>query len=76
MKPKRKQVNIAFRHEIYNRDNYTCVYCNKNEHNVFYLTLDHVKPLSFGGTYDKENLVTCCRKCNWNKGCKPKETFN
>lgn len=27
-------------------------------------TVDHIKPLSKGGTYEKENLQCACRSCN------------
>jgi 5-methylcytosine-specific restriction endonuclease McrA len=30
--------------------------------------IDHMVPLSKGGTYDIENLVPSCRKCNLDKG--------
>lgn len=33
-------------------------------------TIDHVIPLSKGGTNDEENLVTCCSRCNSKKSCK------
>lgn len=33
-------------------------------------TLDHVKPISSGGTYALDNLVPCCARCNNIKGSK------
>lgn len=27
-------------------------------------TIDHIVPISKGGTYDYSNLQCCCRKCN------------
>ena len=50
------------RHNIFKRDNYTCVYCGDN--NKKYLTLDHVIPQSKGGPNTWNNLVTACRRCN------------
>lgn len=46
-----------------------CFYCGKKltRHNA---TIDHIIPLSRGGTNDKRNLVLCCQKCNWDKGSK------
>jgi 5-methylcytosine-specific restriction endonuclease McrA len=32
------------------------------------MTIDHVKPLSRGGTWDDLNLVPSCFKCNHEKG--------
>jgi 5-methylcytosine-specific restriction endonuclease McrA len=47
-----------------------CFYCNK----VFTVkrppTIDHVIPLSKGGTHSPENIVAACRPCNsakWNR---------
>lgn len=44
----------------------TCYYCDeavgfKN------LTMDHVIPLSRGGSSSKDNLVPCCKECNIKK---------
>ena len=33
-------------------------------------TIDHVKPVCKGGTWDKKNLVLACEKCNRKKGSK------
>ena len=32
-------------------------------------TIEHVIPLSEGGTWDKKNLVLACRKCNKTRAC-------
>ena len=47
----------------------TGVYCGKKltKRNA---TLDHIIPLSRGGTNDKSNIVWCCKECNWDKGSK------
>ncbi len=51
---------------IYYRDNFRCAYCGKtlkdNE-----ITIDHIVPKSKGGKWTWENLVTCCRECNFKK---------
>ena len=31
-------------------------------------TFDHIKPLSKGGTHDKDNICVCCKSCNTLKG--------
>jgi len=49
---------------IYARDGYRCVYCGAQED----LTLDHIVPLSKGGTHSEDNLVVACRSCNASKG--------
>jgi len=51
----------------YKRDNYTCQYCGYNtesEDEFVSLSIDHIKPLSYGGNYRLENLVVSCLKCN------------
>jgi 5-methylcytosine-specific restriction endonuclease McrA len=44
--------------------NYTCAYCGS----IHNLTVDHMIPLSRGGTHTFDNLVCACRKCNEEKG--------
>lgn len=47
----------------------TCYYCGKP---IFKLgkekTIDHKIPTSKGGTNELDNLVVCCRHCNFTKG--------
>jgi CRISPR-associated endonuclease Csn1 len=61
------------REEIYRRDGFRCVYCC-HDGTTFegwrFLTLDHVIPLSGGGSTGAANLVTACVACNnqkWNR---------
>ena len=49
------------------RDRHRCQYC-RQEFPTALLTLDHVVPLSRGGTTTWENVVTACKKCNNRKG--------
>lgn len=60
------------RRNIFLRDNYSCVYCEKplaqDE-----LSVDHVYPKSRGGKETWENLVTSCKICNCLKGDKTPE---
>lgn len=49
------------------RDRHRCQYC-RQEFPTALLTLDHVIPLSRGGTTTWENVVTACKKCNNKKG--------
>jgi 5-methylcytosine-specific restriction endonuclease McrA len=55
------------RANIYARDNHTCQYCN-GVFSTADLTFDHVVPVSQGGRKDWENIVTCCVRCNRQKG--------
>jgi 5-methylcytosine-specific restriction endonuclease McrA len=47
------------------RKNGPCAYCGESKE---HLTMDHVIPLSKGGTWRRENIVFCCSKCNLEKG--------
>ena len=55
------------RHYIFNRDNWTCLYCGKPGTDKNPLTLDHVIPESQGGPSRVHNLVTACLNCNTKK---------
>lgn len=39
------------------------------------VTLDHVIPVSKGGTNDLDNLVACCKKCNHDKDSMSADEF-
>lgn len=51
---------------ILQRDNFKCQYCGAKGLDVE-LEVDHVVPVSKGGTNDHRNLVTACYKCNRGK---------
>lgn len=66
-------------HRIALRDNFTCVYCNKdlasvNKHGVRLpvsagdVSCDHLIPVARGGTDHVSNLVCACKGCNFKKG--------
>lgn len=61
----RAQVN-RHRRAVFARDQHRCRYCGKPGA----LTLDHVWPVSKGGTHDQQNLVACCLPCNLRKGAR------
>lgn len=53
-----------------------CVYCNKdtfphleNGHEAK-TTIDHIIPISKGGSNRKENITIACYECNFNKADK------
>ncbi len=52
---------------IYDRDRGQCAYCGKSI-NIADATIDHVLPLSQGGSSSWDNLVNCCKVCNQRKG--------
>jgi hypothetical protein len=51
---------------IYARDGYKCTYCGSKKD----LSVDHIVPVSRGGSNENDNLVTACRSCNSSKGDK------
>jgi 5-methylcytosine-specific restriction endonuclease McrA len=55
------------RHNIYLRDGNRCQYCG-HKFTSSELSLDHVIPLSRGGTSSWENVVCACLACNVRKG--------
>jgi len=57
-------VSKRTRFEVLRRDDYTCRYCRSKDNE---LTIDHVVPVSLGGTDEPANLVAACRDCNFGK---------
>jgi 5-methylcytosine-specific restriction endonuclease McrA len=55
------------RFEILRRDKFTCQYCGRKPPEVT-LEVDHIFPVSKGGTNDPGNLTTSCYDCNRGKG--------
>lgn len=45
-----------------------CIYCGVKFNSECKPTLDHLVPLSKGGTHSAANVVVCCRSCNSRKG--------
>ena len=59
----RKDLRLA----CYMRDHGRCVYCESQSA----LALDHLTPVSKGGSNAGRNLVTACMDCNRERGNKP-----
>jgi len=66
-KESRDPISPKLRWEVLKRDKYVCQYCGACGPNVE-LEVDHVIPVSRGGTDDIDNLKTACFKCNRGKG--------
>ena len=45
------------------RDGYLCQYCGADAN-----TVDHVLPVSKGGTDEPDNLLAACNRCNSSRG--------
>lgn len=54
---------------VFNNDANTCQYCGRSAPDV-QLEIDHIVPVSKGGTNDFSNLVTACGACNRAKGAR------
>lgn len=63
-------VSKRLRFEVLRRDNHTCRYCGGSAPNVM-LTVDHVVPVTLGGSDDPTNLVAACVDCNGGKSSVP-----
>lgn len=66
----RTGISQKMRFEIFQRDNFTCQYCNRSKADGIKLELDHKTPVSKGGTDDFNNLITSCEDCNQGKSNK------
>lgn len=63
-KEKNKARSLRRSHWWYRRtEPGVCYYCGR-EVGRENLTMDHIVPLSRGGTSTKGNIVACCKECN------------
>lgn len=62
----RGDIPLELRREVFAYDNWMCVYCQSKRR----LEIDHITPISKGGTDERGNLQTLCRTCNRRKGAK------
>lgn len=62
----RKNISSPKRLRVYKKDGYKCVSCGTSED----LSVDHIHPVSRGGSNDMANLQTMCMPCNMSKGAK------
>lgn len=64
----RAEVSPKLRFRVFKRDSFRCRYCGASADEGARLELDHVVPISKGGTNDMANLRTACFNCNRGKG--------
>ena len=65
-KTSRISIPPEVRNYIFQRDNYQCCSCGKTEKQTT-LEVDHIIPITNGGSNDISNLQTLCRGCNQKK---------
>jgi len=57
---------------VFTRDGFRCQYCGAAK---VPLQCDHIFPVSRGGDYDLNNLITACKPCNSSKSAKTPEEW-
>ena len=62
----RRPISTPLRHEALKRDNYKCKECGATKE-IAQLEVDHIIPVSQGGTDELQNLQTLCLICNRSK---------
>lgn len=66
----RKKISDLVKHQVHRRADGLCEYCHASEKWQYVrFTIDHVIPISLGGSDDLENLALACFHCNrrkWN----------
>jgi predicted restriction endonuclease len=63
---KRKTLSAKLRYEVFKRDQFKCRICGRTAKETK-LEVDHIIPVSKGGTDDLDNLQTLCVDCNRGK---------
>lgn len=66
----RRPIKPHVRFRIFERDGFACRYCGRSAPDVV-LHVDHVHPVSRGGTDHPDNLCTACSACNAGKAGEP-----
>ena len=69
-RPVRKPIPNKVKAQVWSKTDGRCAYCDLQLNPFDGFEIDHVHPVSKGGTDDLENLVPCCRPCNQRKGCR------
>jgi predicted restriction endonuclease len=64
---KRQPIKPSLRFEILKRDGYRCQMCGVTAKDGATLEIDHITPVSKGGSNDADNLQVLCRDCNIGK---------
>lgn len=68
---KRDAISQALRVSVFENDAYRCIKCGSHK----MLEVDHIIPVSRGGSNEPSNLQTLCNPCNNSKGVKDMEDW-
>ena len=63
---RKSKISRRKRYEVLKRDNFSCQKCGAGAEAT--LEVDHINPISKGGTDEMINLQTLCKSCNLGKG--------
>lgn len=63
---KREYIPPDIKMQVYHRDKFKCRYCGVSNNSVK-CQIDHIIPVSKGGTNDIDNLCLACKNCNLKK---------
>lgn len=63
----RAKVTASVRYDVMKRNGFRCVLCGRSKQDGVILHVDHIIPVSKGGTSDMSNLRTLCSDCNLGK---------
>jgi hypothetical protein len=63
-----KHVSKSVRYRILARDGFKCRYCGSSPDDGAKLHVDHIVPVSRGGSDEESNLCAACSDCNLGKG--------
>jgi len=66
---KRKKLPLGIRYNVFERDGFRCRACgiSRDDNDYIVLCVDHIIPLSKGGSSTMDNLQTLCAACNLGK---------
>lgn len=67
----RSSISVRLRWEVFKRDRNRCVVCGQNASDGVTLEIDHILPVSKGGSNEKSNLQLLCTPCNRGKSNRP-----
>lgn len=70
----RRPLKPQERFRVLERDGFSCRYCGQSAPSVI-LHVDHIKPVSAGGSNHPDNLCAACSSCNAGKAGAPVKWF-